>query len=572
MDEQMTEEEEEEEEKGQRDTQPEEEDKFKSTKIQMACFGFFELSCWTSGVRVEDYECALVDALAVLGRGEYGWRDAESYPPILSRIIKVARLCHTVLNDQVNYPTCGGGMDVHSIQGRSGYEIQHIQIKSDNSAGKGLHCGVKVNELSRTRWTQTRWTSNPSKEPIHPLDPNPLDEPINLLEVEHAGRLYQKQAVQMAEDEQVEHPADALDAMRERFLLPGVAAPFGWVTRLRTFGKRVQNTTTSLGYVCWSDDQQTLSYRELHLSIAGLRRFVRTQVELTQHKLEQLFLVHEEEAREVVVPRLALAQLADSPTNNHRGWNFLQAPQNCKALPTTGERWLLDRVLTTDRLRAEWVAVRPSDHQVVWDTAVVDDYLQQVDEFLEQLLLVVHLTGGQRARATELLSIRHSNTVCGRHRSIFIEHGLVSMVTTYHKGYSMTNSTKIIHRYLPAETKLNVIPWRHAAIAISRMHLSCGGFKREYGADDAAVDQQAGHGSWAAGTVYARGLQEAPGHIEARRVRYQAVSREWHEFLGFNPGPGVRKRVRNMEKSVSRKAQKQQPSYVTVEIDDNIEL
>ncbi|EDN03549.1 predicted protein [Histoplasma mississippiense (nom. inval.)] len=459
----------------------------------------------------------------------------------------------------------------------------------------------------------------------------PLPLPFSYL---MAQMLVVQQAVQMAEDGQVEHPADALDAMRERFLLPGVAAPFGWVTRLRTFGKRVQNTTTSLGYVYWSDDQQTLSYRELHLSIAGLRRFVRTQVELTQHKLEQLFLVHEEEAREVVVPRLVLAQLADSPTNNQRGWNFLRAPQNCKALPTTGERWLLDRVLTTDRLRAEWVAVRPSDHQVVWDTAVVDDYLQQVDGFLEQLLLVVHLTGGQPARATELLSIRHSNTVCGRHRSIFIEHGLVSMVTTYHKGYSMTNSTKIIHRYLPAEvselvvyylwlilpfaravqrlaygdsdsqgglrspflwprghgpwdssrlrvvlqreakthlqTKLNVIPWRHAAIAISRMHLSCGGFKREYEADDAAVDQQAGHGSWAAGTVYARGLQEAPGHIEERRVRYQAVSREWHEFLGFNPG--VRKRARNMEKSVSRKAQKQQPSYVTVEIDDNIEL
>ncbi|EDN05268.1 predicted protein [Histoplasma mississippiense (nom. inval.)] len=46
-----------------------------------------------------------------------------------------------------NLNVSGGGMDVHSIQGRSGYEIQHIQIKSDNSAGKGLHCGVKVNEL-----------------------------------------------------------------------------------------------------------------------------------------------------------------------------------------------------------------------------------------------------------------------------------------------------------------------------------------------------------------------------------------------------------------------------------------
>ncbi|EDN06580.1 predicted protein [Histoplasma mississippiense (nom. inval.)] len=146
MDEQMTEEEEEEEEveeeeeKRQRDTQSEEEDKFKLVKIQMACLDFciellnqhvggagtggvwmvrreelptnivtdqeedkfkltkIQMACLdfciellNQRVQVEDYECALVDALAVLGRGEYGWRDAESYPPILSRIIKVAR-------------------------------------------------------------------------------------------------------------------------------------------------------------------------------------------------------------------------------------------------------------------------------------------------------------------------------------------------------------------------------------------------------------------------------------------------------------------------------------------------
>ena len=29
--------------------------------------------------------------MAVLGRGEFGWRDPESYPPILSRVIKIAR-------------------------------------------------------------------------------------------------------------------------------------------------------------------------------------------------------------------------------------------------------------------------------------------------------------------------------------------------------------------------------------------------------------------------------------------------------------------------------------------------
>jgi hypothetical protein len=40
---------------------------------------------------VEDYESALIYAMAVLGRGEAGWRTAESYPPILSKVIKIAR-------------------------------------------------------------------------------------------------------------------------------------------------------------------------------------------------------------------------------------------------------------------------------------------------------------------------------------------------------------------------------------------------------------------------------------------------------------------------------------------------
>jgi hypothetical protein len=43
------------------------------------------------------------------------------------------------------------------------------------------------------------------------------------------------------------------------------------------------------------------------------------------------------------------------------------------------------------------------------------------------------------------------NTVIGAHRNLFIEGGLVSTVTTYHKGYNVTGSTKIIHRYLPKE-------------------------------------------------------------------------------------------------------------------------
>lgn len=72
-----------------------------------------------------------------------------------------------------------------------------------------------------------------------------------------------------------------------------------------------------------------------------------------------------------------------------------------------------------------------------------------MDSFLRRLLLLVHLTAGQPARGTKLLSVRCLNTINDQHRSVFVEHGMVSIVTTYHKGYHVTGTTKIIHRYLP---------------------------------------------------------------------------------------------------------------------------
>lgn len=35
--------------------------------------------------------------------------------------------------------------------------------------------------------------------------------------------------------------------------------------------------------------------------------------------------------------------------------------------------------------------------------------------------------------------------------------------------------------------------------------------------------------------TYARGLEEAAGHVEARKSEYRRVSQEWHQFLGFSP-------------------------------------
>jgi hypothetical protein len=82
---------------------------------------------------------------------------------------------------------------------------------------------------------------------------------------------------------------------------------------------------------------------------------------------------------------------------------------------------------------------------------------------------------------------------------------------------------------------IGVSLYRHLAIAISRKHLPCGGFKRNYGLGDAKLDAQSSDSSWTAGSVYARGLQEAAGYVDMRNSEYRSISRQWHEFLGFLP-------------------------------------
>jgi hypothetical protein len=95
-----------------------------------------------------------------------------------------------------------------------------------------------------------------------------------------------------------------------------------------------------------------------------------------------------------------------------------------------------------------------SGERIRWRRDRFKRYLRQVTAFKEKLAIVIYISSGQPARAPELLSIQHRNTVNGGRRNIFVENGLMVYVTTYHKGYSISGNTKIIHQYLPKEVGL----------------------------------------------------------------------------------------------------------------------
>lgn len=161
-----------------------------------------------------------------------------------------------------------------------------------------------------------------------------------------------------------------------------------------------------------------------------------------------------DESRKDVVPILRLFELKDDPTIDREGWSFLVDPRNVQL--RGHERWLLalpfyskgDKFLTWQRYEIPRSTEKDAPQ---WRVGAAQKYLEDVDSFLEQLLLLVHITGGQPGRGTELLSLQWCNTVHGLRRNIFVKDGLISFVTFYHKGYSITNSAKIIHRYLPKE-------------------------------------------------------------------------------------------------------------------------
>src|SRR5436190_2328083 len=317
--------------------------------------------------------------------------------------------------------------------------------------------------------------------------------------VKIAQLLVLQRAVVAAETGETEYPADMLEVLHDRFMVYGSRSPINWVQKLRVYGKKIRDSTTSLGYMVWSDDGQELEYRSLQFSMTGLKQFVRQQVSQAQDQLQQLLLIHAEEAREDVVPKLRLQDLKDNPALSRLGQSFLTDLRN-PALQGH-DRWLLNRVLKHSWLQDEFFV---DVQQARWKAPAVEDYLSQVDAFLEQLLLLVHITSGQPARGTELLSLQYCNAAHGRRRNIFIENGLVTIVTLCYKGYSITNSTKIIHRYLPQE-----------------------------------VSEQTGHTALVAGNVYARGIEEAPGHVASAHTEYRALSRAWHSFLGFGMFLGI---------------------------------
>jgi hypothetical protein len=101
-----------------------------------------------------------------------------------------------------------------------------------------------------------------------------------------------------------------------------------WAQKLRTYGKKIQDTTTSLGHIIWTDDGEQLTYKDFEVTMTNLKSFVAKQVSIAQQQLHDLLLIHEDEDREAVTPKFNLRRLKDDLSISELGWNFLKHTEN----------------------------------------------------------------------------------------------------------------------------------------------------------------------------------------------------------------------------------------------------
>ncbi|KAK3078742.1 hypothetical protein LTS18_006726, partial [Coniosporium uncinatum] len=231
--------------------------------------------------------------------------------------------------------------------------------------------------------------------------------------------------------------------MMDHFMVRGSHSPMQWMLDLRTYGLKIHYNTTSPGHVGWKGKDELL-YKEMNFTMGQFRGMIHgLRAECRRLLVEDLLFGGKQGDG---VPAVPWTELRDNPTNAQPGWNFLRDTRT--KLPADGRSWLFDRIGQDRGLQERFVKV---EQEKGIDRRTVEQYMAQVREFREKLLVLVHMCGGQPGRAPEVLSVRHSNTVQGGHRNIFIEDGKVVFVTVYHKGYTLSGDVKVIHRYLPRE-------------------------------------------------------------------------------------------------------------------------
>jgi len=231
----------------------------------------------------------------------------------------------------------------------------------------------------------------------------------------------------------------------------GQPHPIQTIHTQKMYGLKIRYTTNADGQVGWAGaDHDVIVVRKVQFGMGQIRTVVHGLLATTRKRLvEQLmFMVRGVgDWRAEDMPRFDIASIVDNHSVMDEGFNFIHDARN--PWPVEGKRWLGQRLFTEAHIRARFM--QDAETQT-FNPDAVESYLRQVRRWKEEMLVLVHMSAGAPARATELVSVQQVNGENARcHRGIMIDQGMVAFITSYHKGFSASQSQKCVHRFVPQE-------------------------------------------------------------------------------------------------------------------------
>jgi len=496
--------------------------------VERACLDFC-IELLNQRITRREYDSALVCAAAVLGVREGGFRTPEDYPPILSRVIKVARFMvvkkAVELSDEpeeedaaelpssmdhTDWDSAYGGSPPPSSPGRKGC-LQWVTQMMDRFMVRGSQGPTQWMLDLRTYGLKIHYNTT-SAGHVQWQNGDELcykDRQFTMNEFRGMVHAVVQDARRILIDDILGCPSDAVPAIPwDRLYDDPSNNQARW--------SFLQDTRTQ-----WPVDGEHWMWHRIRQDPAVRRRFIQAdgqgfhparwmayQNRITAFLEKLLVAIQFTWGQPARAPELLSIRHENSPMGGIRNM-FIE-----------------DGMVVL-------VAQYHKGYQLSGDVKIIHRYLpREVGELLVWYLWLVQ---------------PFERVVSG---NIYQRDQVSSHIWTAHPHQAKWNSERLRH-ILQRESamglrgqSLHIASYREVAIAISRRYLRN---KYRFAADDGddpeamdevqlladAADRQAGHDPHTAGGIYARESRELFGAMASMRERYRGSSQDWHTWLGF---------------------------------------
>jgi superfamily II DNA helicase RecQ len=231
----------------------------------------------------------------------------------------------------------------------------------------------------------------------------------------------------------------------QRYLTDDYHTAMSWVISTSRYIAKERYSDTVDAFVRWQGSQVTI--RHVVTSVEAYTAMVWALVDDAQSRLQQLAFAD----NLTDLPAIPWDSLRCDPSNQTPGYTPF-SPES-PALQG-GKNYVRSKMIECLKSKTSKPLLIPR----LGDFEKVQRYCRRVQEFLDILFLLVHLTSGQPGRLTEVLSVQVANTLNNGPRNLFLFNDLMAVVPRYHKGYNYDKSLKVVYRFLPRQIG-NLLAW-----------------------------------------------------------------------------------------------------------------